>query len=186
MTQNQTDNGDGGMAKQDIPPSILIRAAEPEDAPGATALMNLPGYRWGTMRLPYQSESTTRQKMSASGPTFICLVAILEENVIGMASLSRFEGRRSHAGAVGMGVHDDHVGQGLGTRLLSSLLEVADDWWALRRVELTVNADNTRAIELYKRMGFEQEGLLRDYALRGGVLVDAISMARLKEAAIHT
>ena len=76
--------------------------------------------------------------------------------------------------------------KGLETRLLSSLLEVADDWWALRRVELTVNADNARAIDLYKRMGFEQEGLLRDYALRGGVLVDAISMARLKETAIHT
>ena len=114
MTENQTNDGDGRMAKQDRPPGILIRAAEPEDAPGVTALMNLPGYRWGTMRLPYQSESTTCQKMSTGGPTFICLVATLEENVMGMASLSRFEGRRSHAGAIGMGVHDEYVGQGLG------------------------------------------------------------------------
>lgn len=72
------------------------------------------------------------------------------------------------------------------TRLLSSLLEVADDWWVLRRVELTVNAGNARANDLYKRMGFEREGLLHDYALRGGVLVDAIGMARLREAAIHS
>ncbi len=184
MTKNQTNNDDTAM--QELPPGILIRAAEPEDAPGVTVLMNLPGYRWGTTRIPYQSENTTRQKVLTGGPTFICLVAVLEENVIGMASLSRFEGRRSHAGAIGMGVHDDYVGQGLGTRLLSSLLDVADDWWALRRVELTVNADNARAIDLYKRMGFEQEGLLRDYALRGGVLVNAISMARLRVTAIHS
>ncbi len=186
MIQSQMSDGDDRTAKQDMPPGVLIRAAEPEDAPGATALINLPGYRWGTMRLPYQSESATRQRMSANGPTFNCLVAVLEEKVVGMASLARFEGRRSHAGNIGMGVHDDYVGQGVGTRLLSSLLEVADDWWALRRLELTVNADNARAIDLYKRMGFEQEGLLRDYALRGGVLVDAISMARLREATIHT
>ncbi|WP_415716545.1 GNAT family N-acetyltransferase [Roseibium sp.] len=184
MTKVQRD--DEETAKQELPPNVLIRAVEPEDTPGVTALMNLPGYRWGTMRLPYQSESTTREKISTGGPTFICLVAVLEENLIGMTSLSRFEGRRSHAGAIGMGVHDDYVGQGLGTRLLSSLLEVADDWWALRRVELTVNVDNSRAIDLYKRMGFEQEGLLRGYALRGGVLVDAIGMARLRDAAIHS
>ncbi|MEM1074992.1 MAG: GNAT family N-acetyltransferase [Pseudomonadota bacterium] len=184
MTKDQANDGD--TTKQELPLGILIRAVEPEDAPGVTTLMNLPGYRWGTMRLLYQSQSTTRQKMSMGGPTFVCLVAVLEENIIGMASLSRFEGRRSHAGAVGMGVHDDFVGQGLGTRLLSSLLEVADDWWALRRVELTVNADNTRAVDLYKRMGFEQEGLFRDYALRGGVLVDAIGMSRLRGAAIQS
>jgi len=161
--------------------NTLIRAVEPEDAPGVTALMNLPGYRWGTMRLPHQSVSTTRQKMSTSGPNFVCLVATSKEEIVGMASLTRFEERRSHVGAVGMGVHDAYVGNGLGTRLLTSLLEVADDWWALRRIELTVNADNARAIGLYERMGFEREGVLRNYALRGGQFVDAVNMARLAD-----
>ena len=41
MTQNQTSDGNGGIAKRDMLADILIRAAEPEDAPGATALMNL-------------------------------------------------------------------------------------------------------------------------------------------------
>ncbi|MDX8346950.1 GNAT family N-acetyltransferase [Cognatiyoonia sp. IB215446] len=183
MTTDQIEDGDEAITKprpkQGAVPDIFVRPVEPEDAPGVTALMNLPGYRWGTMRLPYQSVSTTRQKMSTSGPNFVCLVATSKEEIVGMASLTRFEGRRSHVGAVGMGVHDSYVGHGLGTRLLTSLLEVADDWWALRRIELTVNTDNARAIGLYERMGFEREGVLRDYALRGGEFIDAVSMARL-------
>ena len=177
--KTNTNNDSSTVTDDRVAVDFLIRAVEPEDAPGVTALMNLPGYRWGTMRLPFQSVSTTRQKMSTSGPNFVCLVATSEKEIVGMASLTRFEGRRSHVGAVGMGVHDAYVGNGLGTRLLSSLLEVADDWWALCRTELTVNADNARAIGLYERMGFEREGLLRDYALRGGELIDAVSMARL-------
>jgi len=166
--------------KYDVPNGIIIRAVEPEDATGVTALANLPGYRWGTMRLPYQSVSATREKMWTGSTGLVGLVAVQEDEIVGMATLRRFEGRRSHVGTIGMGIHDAHVGKGIGTALLSALVDVADDWWALRRVELTVNADNTRAIDLYKRMGFEQEGLLRDYALRGGVYVDAISMARLR------
>ena len=182
MTKNQTNDDASEVTENGLAADIFIRAVEPEDAPGVTTLMNLPGYRWGTMRLPYQSVSTTRQKMSTSGPNFVCLVATSKEEIVGMASLTRFEGGRSHVGAVGMGVHDAYVGNGLGSRLLTSLLDVADDWWALRRIELTVNADNERAIGLYKRMGFEREGVLRDYAFRGGAFIDAVSMERLGNA----
>ena len=153
MTTNKMNDDASEVTEKGLATDIFIRAVEPEDAPGVAALMNLPGYRWGTMRLPYQSVSTTRQKMSTSGPNFVCLVATSTEEIVGMASLTRFKGRRSHVGAVGMGVHDAYVGNGLGTRLFTSLLEVADDWWALRRIELTVNADNARAISLYERMG---------------------------------
>lgn len=40
-------------------------------------------------------------------------------------------------------------------------------------------ADNTRAIALYERFGFVREGLHRCHALRDGVYVDTLSMARL-------
>jgi putative acetyltransferase len=63
---------------------------------------------------------------------------------------------------------------------MRSALEIADNWLRLTRIELTVYADNERAIRLYERTGFEVEGLLRRYATRQGELAHALMMARLR------
>jgi len=63
---------------------------------------------------------------------------------------------------------------------MEAVLEVADNWMNLRRIELTVYADNEAAQRLYRKFGFEVEGRLRDYAVRDGVFADAMSMARLR------
>ena len=45
-----------------------------------------------------------------------------------------------------------------------------------------VHADNERAIALYRRMGFIEEGRHRACALKDGRYVDALFMARLHPA----
>jgi putative acetyltransferase len=47
-------------------------------------------------------------------------------------------------------------------------------------VELTVYVDNAPAVRLYEKFGFQIEGTLVAYARRGGSLVDAYCMARLR------
>ena len=88
-------------------------------------------------------------------------------------------GRRSHAGSIGLGVHDDWVSNRIGHPLFAALVDVADKWLGLRRLELTVHADNANAIALYQQFGFVEEGLFRAYALRDGVLVDTLAMGRV-------
>ena len=82
-----------------------------------------------------------------------------------------------------MAVHDAYAGRGAGTALLRALIDQADRWLNLTRIELTVWSDNDRAIGLYERFGFEREGLLRAYAWRDGGYVDALAMARLRPPA---
>jgi putative acetyltransferase len=81
-----------------------------------------------------------------------------------------------------MGVADDLTGRGIGTALLRALLDAADNWLDIRRIELTVFADNERAIRLYERHGFQREGLMRAYGFRDGCYADALAMARLNGA----
>ena len=53
-----------------------------------------------------------------------------------------------------MGVADDMTRPGDRTALLQALLDAADKWLDIRRVELTVFHDNAEAIRLYERYGF--------------------------------
>ena len=76
--------------------------------------------------------------------------------------------------------HDSRRAQEeVGDLLMAAAIEQADRWLGVLRLELTVYADNTRAIALYRRHGFEMEGTLRAFALRDGVYVDAYAMARI-------
>ena len=67
----------------------------------------------------------------------------------------------------------------MGTALLTRLLNYADRWLGVTRVELSVYTDNAPAIALYRRHGFEVEGTQRASVLREGVLIDVLMMARL-------
>ena len=74
----------------------------------------------------------------------------------------------------------DCQGQGIGTALLEAVLDLADNWLMLRRVELEVYADNGGAIRLYQRLGVETEGCKREAAVKAGAYVDTLVMARLR------
>lgn len=159
-----------------------IRAACPEDAEGIWHLQSMPGYRHGTLRLPFPSLDSVRARLVKPDPDQIFLVAEQQGKILGNAGLRRLSGRRAHVGEIGMGIDDRHVGKGLGTALLAALVDAADNWLNLRRLELTVFADNQAALALYRKFGFEEEGLLRDFAFQAGRYADAIAMARLRRA----
>jgi RimJ/RimL family protein N-acetyltransferase len=81
--------------------------------------------------------------------------------------------------ALGMAILADARGRGGGTMLLETSLDHARAV-GLRKVELEVFTDNTVAIALYARHGFEVEGLRRRHHRRAdGSVRDTLLMARL-------
>jgi putative acetyltransferase len=88
--------------------------------------------------------------------------------------------RLSHVAGLGMMVLDDWQGQDIRSALVQAALDLADRWLNLLRLELTVYTDNTAAITLYKKFGFEIEGTNRKAAFRDGLFVDTLMMARVR------
>jgi L-phenylalanine/L-methionine N-acetyltransferase len=159
---------------------VKIRAFEPEDIDEFTDVMNQPRVIWGTVQAPYASVAGWREKSAGFKPA-LRIVAVLDNRVVGSASLERYANpRRAHAGTIGMAVHDAYVGRGCGAALLHAIVDQADLWLNLRRIELTAWADNQRAIALYERFGFVREGMARDHGFRDGAYVDTLFMARVR------
>lgn len=159
---------------------VTIRAREPSDWEEIAALTELPKVRWGTLRLPYTRKEQWRKWMENTPDERTGIVAVFEKRIVGSADIFQYKGRRRHAGEVGMTVHDDFHRRGIGSALMAALIDVADNWLDLKRLELTVYTDNAAAIRLYEKFGFEVEGTLRGYAFRAGQYVDSLFMARLQ------
>jgi putative acetyltransferase len=159
---------------------LLIRAQEPSDWEEIAILMERPKVRWGTLRLPFTSKEQWRKRLENPSEDRTGMVAVLDGRIVGSAGIWQQGGRRRHAGGLGMCVHDDFHRRGIGAALMAALIDVADNWLDLKRLELTVYADNAPAIGLYRKFGFEVEGTRRADAFRDGQYVDSFEMARLR------
>ncbi|QDH65477.1 GNAT family N-acetyltransferase [Pseudomonas azotoformans] len=165
-------------------PHVVIQRFTEAHLDGVTALYNEPAVCRQVLQMPFQSADVWRKRLVTDNERRLQLVAVHGGEVIGQLGLEQYlRVRQAHVGSFGMGVATAWQGKGVGSRLLTAALDVADNWMNLHRVELTVYADNEAAHHLYRKFGFEVEGRLRDYALRDGVFVDTLSMARLRQSA---
>jgi putative acetyltransferase len=77
-------------------------------------------------------------------------------------------------------VRTEYQGQGSGKKLLENILDLADNWLMLVRIELEVTSDNERASHLYSSFGFELEGRKKFSIIKDGKYADLLMMARYR------
>ncbi|MEP7099582.1 MAG: GNAT family N-acetyltransferase [Burkholderiales bacterium] len=164
--------------------TLLIRRAKVSDALAMARHMSDPAVFGGLLQMPYPSEEAWTKRLTdglnATGAD-VLLIAERDGELLGAAGLNAVGGhvRRRHAMGLGIHVSTQAQGQGVGSALMTALCDYADRWAGVLRIELLVYADNERAIRLYRKFGFELEGTMRAHALRDGVYVDSLAMARL-------
>jgi RimJ/RimL family protein N-acetyltransferase len=161
---------------------VRIRTGRLTDASAAARLERAISTEPGLLVTHPSEVRTSHQRRliaQAKARNGVYLVAEDGGKVIGTASLRPMDLRAiAHVYRLSIMLALTHLGRGIGTRMMKSLMSTAKRIRTLRKVELLVRASNARARRLYQRFGFRLEGRLRNrVCLPDGTYVDDLSMA---------
>ena len=159
---------------------IMIRGIESDDWEDASDIRAGDSVIANTLQIPYVSRDRTRDYLENLPDDRHMLAAVVDDRVVGMLGLHLNTGRRAHAASLGMQVHADFQGRGVGSALMDAAINLAENWLNISRLELEVFVDNVAGLALYRKFGFEIEGLMRAYAFRNGHFADTYTMARVR------
>lgn len=166
---------------------IIIRPIHIDDATDLAAMYRHPAVARTTNQLPSQEDSYTLDRISNPRPGSQRLVAVAmhadgSQKVVGSIHLHQHQNPRTrHVGGLGMMVHPNYWNMGIGSQLMDNIIDIADNWLNLTRVELEVNPENMHALRLYEKFGFKREGTKQLYNYGDGRWANAHFMGRLKK-----
>ncbi len=166
--------------------AIILRSLEKRDAAAAIfCLRKVSGETEFLLReagecgmtIAQEEEIITRR---AESPREALLGVFAGQELIGMASLNAvgMPARVRHRAVVGISLVSQYWGKGIGTAVLRALIALAEEA-GYEQIELDVVDNNTRAIALYERLGFQLTGRIPDaMKYRGGRYGDLLLMIR--------
>lgn len=107
----------------------------------------------------------------------LLLVAEYDNEIIGNIDLT---GKRrqamAHTAVIGMGMLNEWRNMGLGTALLKSTIDWAKENQILELIWLQVYTENKLGLSLYQKMGFEENGILKNFFKHGNKYFDNLTM----------
>lgn len=150
--------------------AVTLAHAEAETARSPGLLVQEPG------EIPPEAFATKIEALKKRGRY---VVAEEHGRTIGHAFLDPMGlAANRHVFQLNIVVHPGFKGRGIGAALMSDLLSWAQMDPKVGKIELLVRSTNARAISLYRRFGFAQEGRLAGRVkLPDGKLIDDLVMA---------
>jgi RimJ/RimL family protein N-acetyltransferase len=141
---------------------MLLRLATFADIPSIVALERLPE----SARFVGQwSEERHRAALASVEARYY----VNEDSSGGLQAFAILRGLAETSGSIELKrLVVDPPGRGLGRKILEELLTITFQKLHAHRLFLDAFEDNARALHLYRSLGFVEEGLLRESALRDG------------------
>lgn len=169
--------------------SVTIRSAQPDDATPLLAYVRSVAAETSFFIMQADEFNFTDEQERQwiqdhlDGPGKLTVMAEVSGSVVGFLSFENGPHRRvAHRGTFGFSVARDWRGRGIGTALLQTLIEWAEANPLIEKIGMAVFANNERAIRLYRKLGFVEEGRRpREMKLGPGQYVDNILMFRFVE-----
>lgn len=103
------------------------------------------------------------------------------DDIIGLVSLIKIDQMNQSAEFHIMIGNKENRGKGAGIFAVKEMLTHAFLNLNLQRIELTVNEDNTSAINLYEKVGFVREGLKRKARFKNGIYLNVYLYSMLRD-----
>ena len=89
----------------------------------------------------------------------IMILGLIKKQIVSVASLNGGKRKRmEHLTGLGITVRKPFWRQGIGSKMMKFLINWAQQSKIIRKIDLTVRTDNMGAINLYKQLGFIEEG----------------------------
>ncbi|CAH2713683.1 hypothetical protein BACCIP111895_00837 [Neobacillus rhizosphaerae] len=164
--------------------SVSIREAAREDAEQMIDFYNEVGGE--TDFLSFGKNEFQRNVMEYEGfldaaraeQNSIILLAFINDEMVSIASINSSQKPRSkHVGTLGIVISKTYTGIGLGRILMESLIDWAKQNGVTRKISLVTREDNDHAIHLYRKLGFEEEGLIKEENYIKGSYYNTLVMA---------
>ncbi len=169
-------------------PTLTIRGLRADDWLPLQAIFADETVLRDTLEVPYAGEEPFRERLASPPAGTHTLIAELvlpsgRERVVGLAWLRVIVApRRRHTATLEIVLHGDYRTGEIEEAILRAALDLADNWLALRRVEVRLFATDDARAEMLARHGFVREAVMRRYAVRAGEVVDGWLLARLRPA----
>ncbi|WP_054742611.1 GNAT family N-acetyltransferase [Cellulosilyticum ruminicola] len=108
-------------------------------------------------------------------------VDVGNDEIVGLVNVRHYETSRDKDNAtVRITVKKSYWSKGIGRNLMNKAIEFFNES-TLHRLELRVVKDNERAMQLYRSLGFEEEGTLRDFHKIEDKHYDVLAMLVVKK-----
>ncbi len=159
--------------------SLRIRDIKIEDYKEISKIRKMPGVMENILSNKDEEEELIKEKIINMGKNQYWYVAEENGKVIGLGILMNHGNlRKKHVGVITLMVNSDYQNKGIGSLLMDKLINLSESLNIIR-LELCVFRDNYKAINLYKKFGFKEEGIKVKSALKNGEYIDEIMMARI-------
>ena len=159
--------------------SLRIRDIKIEDYKEISKIRKMPGVMENILSNKDEEEELIKEKIINRGKNQYWYVAEENGKVIGLGILMNHGNlRKKHVGVITLMVNSDNQNKGVGSILMDKLINLSESLNIIR-LELCVFRDNYKAINLYKKFGFKEEGIKVKSALKNGEYADEIMMARI-------
>ena len=130
----------------------------------------------GEIEITLEKEISYLESLQGNGNQMM-VVATVDEEIVGNISYNGGHRLRTrHVGEFGISVRKDYWGKGIGKALLQNLIDWAKASPYCEKINLRVRDDNIRAISLYRKLGFQVEGLIKKDMKINGEFVDCLFM----------